>query len=145
MTKAVDIFAAFAINATKATAGVWFPYQGDVEFLVAKSGNKGFRKHASAQMTKSKRILETKDSDGVATDASDDRMNEIMIDVMARTILLGWKGELVFKGEKLEYSYENAKLLLQHEGFRDLISAFAADEEKFKEVQAAEEEKNSEK
>lgn len=142
MTKAVDIFAAFAVNETKALGGAWFPYQGDVEFLVAKTSNKNWRKQAQAQMAKNKRILDTKDADGVATEAADDRMTEIMIDVMAKTILLDWKGELHLNGEKLPYSHENAKKLLQFEGFRDMIAGFAADEEKFKAIQAEAEEKN---
>lgn len=145
MTTAVDIFAEFAISETKAQDGVWVPYKDGIEFLIAKSGNKKFRRMAAALMSKNKRVLDQKDGDGVATEAAEAKLNEVMIEILSKTVLLGWKGNLQFQGKPLEYSEENARKLLKLEGFRNLISDMAADEAAFKEVQEAEEEKNFEK
>ena len=61
---------------------------------------------------------------------------------MAKSVLLGWRGNLQFQGKPLEYTEENARKLLKLEGFRSLVSDLAADEAAFKEVQEAEEAKN---
>ena len=145
MTTVVDIFADFAINDTKSKDGVWVPYRGDVEFLLARSGNKNFRKQAQALMGRNRRVLDMKDGNGNSTDEAEAKLTEIMIEIMAQTVLLGWKGNLQFQGNPLEYSVDNAKKLLKIDSFRDMISGMASDEQRYKEVQEVEEAKNSEK
>ena len=145
MTTVVDIFADFAINDTKSKDGVWVPYRGDVEFLLARSGNKNFRKQAQALMGRNRRVLDMKDGNGNSTDEAEAKLTEIMIEIMAKTVLLGWKGNLQFQGNPLEYSVDNAKKLLKIDSFRDMISGMASDEQRYKEVQEVEEAKNSEK
>lgn len=142
MTAAVDIFSEFAISETKSQEGVWMPYKDGVEFLIAKSGNKKFRRLAASLMNKNKRILDQKDGDGVSTEAAEAKLNEIMVEIMAKTVLLGWRGNLKYLGELLEYSEENARKLLKLEDFRGMVSDLAADVSAFKEVQEAEEAKN---
>ena len=78
MTTPVDIFSEFAISETKSQEGVWVPYKDGVEFLIAKSGNKKFRRLAASMMNKNKRILDQKDGDGVSTEAAEAKLNEIM-------------------------------------------------------------------
>ena len=142
MTTAVDIFSEFAISETKSQEGVWVPFKDGVEFLIAKSGNKKFRRLAASMMNKNKRILDQKDGDGVSTEAAEAKLNEIMVEIMAKSVLLGWRGNLQFQGKPLEYTEDNARKLLKLEGFRSLVSDLAADEAYFKEVQEAEEAKN---
>jgi hypothetical protein len=133
---ATDLFNDFAVNEVLSQDGVWVSYVGDVEFLIARAGNKQYRKVAQALYKKNARIL-----DG-ANEAATEKLTEIVVEAMARGILLGWRGNVQFKGEALPYSYENAKMLLQMERLRDFIDAAAKDEAQFAAMQEAEAEKN---
>ena len=135
-TKAVDLFADFAVNEALSQDGVWVPYNGDVEFLVARAGNKNYRKVAQAMYKKNERLLDSK------TDAAGDKLTEIVVESMAKGILLGWRGNVQFQGEPLPYSLDNARKLLAHERFRDWIDAQAKAEAQFAAVQEDENEKN---
>lgn len=70
------------------------------------------------------------------------RMKEINIRVLAKHVLLDWKGSVKIQGEAIEYSVENAQRLLALEGFRKWVEDRAADEDNFKAVQDEEDEKN---
>ena len=135
-TKAVDLFADFAVNEALSQDGVWVPYNGDVEFLVARAGNKNYRKVAQALYKKNERLLDSK------TVAAGEKLVEIVVESMAKGILLNWRGNVQFQGEPLPYSLDNARKLLAHERFRDWIDAQAKDEAQFAAVQEDENEKN---
>ena len=77
----LDIFAEFAVE----DGGVWHPYAGDVEFLIARANNPKFARRANYFYEKYKRVLDGK---GEAAEA---KSNEIMAKVMAETILLSGK------------------------------------------------------
>ncbi|MCY1561171.1 hypothetical protein D9M68_983980 [compost metagenome] len=64
-----------------------------------------------------------------------------MVDAMARTLLLGWKN-LGFRGQPLEYSVDNAKLLLSVKDFRELVLKHANDAETYRVVVEEEAAKN---
>ncbi|MCP3023263.1 hypothetical protein [Cupriavidus basilensis] len=132
---ALDIFAAFATDETKELEGVWIELSDGAEILVARAGNKKYNKLLAQQYEKNKRLLDLKN------DAAETLSNTIMIDVMARTLLLGWKN-IVFKGEDLPHSVDNAKLLLSVKDFRDLVSKHAGDAEAFRLAQLDEAAKN---
>ena len=134
--KAVDLFADFAVNEALSQDGVWVPYNGDVEFLIARAGNKNYRKVAQALYKKNERLLDSK------TDAAGEKLTEIVVESMAKGILLNWRGNVQFQGEPLPYSLDNARKLLAHERFRDWIDAQAKDEAQFAAVQEDENEKN---
>lgn len=136
MTQAVDIFNDFAVNETAALDGVWVPYRGDIEFCIAKNGNKNFRKQAQVVFKRHGRMLEQ------GGEVAEAKSRELMIDLMAKTILIGWKGTVMFQGTALEYSVENAKKLLAVDGFRDWVDAQAKDEAQYKAVKDEEDEKN---
>lgn len=134
--KAVDLFADFAVNEALSQDGVWVPYAGDAEFLIARAGNKNYRKVAQALYKKNERMLESK------TDASNEKLTEIVIEAMAKGTLLNWRGNVQYQGEPLPYSLENARKLLAHERFRDWVDAQAKDEAQYAAVQDDENEKN---
>lgn len=136
MTKAVDIFSDFAVNETVANEGTWVPYRDDIEFLIARAGNRKFKKLAQVQFKKHGRLLEA------GGEAGEAKGKEIMIELFAKSILLGWKGSVVFQGAELTYSEENAKKLLALDGFRDWVDTQAKDEAAYKAVKDEEEEKN---
>jgi len=130
---AVDIFADFAVDDN----AVWVPYRGDVEFLIARSGNPKFRRRIAYFYEKNRRILDGK---GEAAEA---KSNEIMAQVMAETILLGWKGSITFKGEKLgEYSREGAAKLLSVQLFREWVNKQAEDQSLYKTIKDEEDAEN---
>lgn len=135
-TKAIDLFKDFAVNEALSQEGVWVPYAGDVEFLIARAGNKNYRKVAQAMYKKNERMLDAK------TEAANEKLTEIVIEAMAKGILLGWRGDVQYQGEPLPYSMENCRKLLSHERLRDWVDAQAKDEDLFAAVQEEEEEKN---
>lgn len=134
---AVDLFADFAINPETEKDGVWVPYRDDVAFLIARSGNANYRKKIAFLVKKNQRVI---DQGG---DVGEAKSEEIFVDVLASTVLLGWKGKLVFQGEDLsEYSVASAKKLLALKLFREWVTKQAEDEKAYKAVQEEADEKN---
>ena len=128
----LDIFSEFAVD----DSGVWYPYTGGVEFLIARANNAKFRRRISYFYEKHRRLLDGK---GEAAEA---KSNEIMATVMAETILLGWKGKVKFQGQVLDYSKPNAEKLLAVAPFREWVSKMANDEHAYKIVKDEEDKEN---
>lgn len=122
---ALDIFAQFATDETLEENGTWFPIGGGARLLVARSGNRKYAKLLTKEVERNKKALDLND------DAADKLSEEIMIAVLAETILLGWEG-VSFKGEEIEYSVANAKKLLAVKDFRKAVAQFADDVSAFK-------------
>lgn len=122
---ALDIFAQFATDETLEENGTWFPIGGGARVLVARSGNRKYAKLLTKEVERNKKALDLND------DAADKLSEEIMIGVIAETILLGWE-DISFKGEVLEYNVANAKKLLAVKDFRKAIAQFADDVSAFK-------------
>lgn len=124
-----DIYAEYATNEDLENGGTWMEL-GDAKFLIARSGNKKYVRKLSKAVERNKKLLDRGD------DAADKLSEQIMVETLAETVLLGWEG-VAFKGEALPYSQENAKMLLGIKDFRrqvmelaDDFSAFKAEEEK---------------
>lgn len=128
----LDIFAEFAVD----DGGVWHPYAGDVEFLIARANNAKFRRRISYFYEKHRRLLDGK---GEAAEA---KSNEIMATVMAETILMGWKGKVKFQGQLVEYSKPNAEKLLAVAPFREWVNKMSNDEHAYKVVKDEEDKEN---
>ena len=122
---ALDIFAQFATDETLEENGTWFQIGGGARVLVARSGNRKYGKMLTQAVERNKKALDLND------DAADKLSEEIMISVLAETILLGWE-DISFKGEVLEYNVANAKKLLAVKDFRKAIAQFADDVSAFK-------------
>ena len=122
---ALDIFAQFATDETLEENGTWFQIGGGARVLVARSGNRKYGKMLTKEVERNKKALDLND------DAADKLSEEIMISVLAETILLGWE-DISFKGEVLEYNVANAKKLLAVKDFRKAIAHFADDVSAFK-------------
>jgi hypothetical protein len=105
--------------------GTWVTY-GDASFLVARSGNKRYNRRMSDAYKANRVVLELED------DSSDAMSEQIFSDVIANTILLDWKG-VSWKGAPLDYSVENAKMvLLASRDFRNIIARMADDIENYR-------------
>ena len=128
----LDIFAEFAVD----DGGVWHPYAGDVEFLIARANNAKFRRRISYFYEKHRRLLDGK---GETAEA---KSNEIMAKVMAETILLGWKGKVRFQGQLVEYSVATAEKLLAVPLFRQWVNKMSNDEHAYKVVKDEEDKEN---
>lgn len=131
----MDVFAQFATDETKEADGVWVSLGREDDpkapaILVARSGNKKYTKLITRQVEKHQRALDLKN------DAADDLSDQLMIEVMATTILLGWRN-IEFKGQSLTYSIDNAKMLLGVKDFRKLVARHSDDVESYRVAQEA--------
>ena len=122
---ALDIFAQYATDETLEENGTWFPVGGGARVLVARSGNRKYGKMLTKEVERNKKALDLND------DAADKLSEEIMIAVIADTILLGGE-DVTFKGKALEYSPANARKLLAIKDFRKAVAQFADDVSAFK-------------
>lgn len=116
----MDIFKQFATDENSELNGVWVP-AGDAEFLVARSGNREYGRELNRLVEQNRVLLDSK------TDESDKTSESILVKVTAKTILLGWRGNVEYKGKKLDYSVENAEMLLAHKDFRRQVATWAED------------------
>ena len=134
----IDLFSAFATDDAVEQEGVktQLPNAGDTLFIVARMPNKHYSNLIQKQVKMNRAVLDSKG------DAAEKMSDAILTDVMAKTILLGWDGEISYKGKKYAYSVEAAKMLLSHRDFRDTVSKVASDMETFKLVKDEEDEKN---
>lgn len=152
----MDVFNTYATNTVAEEKGRWFE-NGDVEFLIARSGNRAYNEGIQAQFTAHKHTLDQKDTPE-AREAGNDRAEKIQVLVMSRSILLGWRGvpkkgpdgqptdvigKLLYKGDELEFSQANAAKLLSHKDFRHWVNGKSDDFRNYLEVVKAEDEKNS--
>ena len=128
---AIDLFSEFGTDTKAEEDGVWEEYADGVAFLIARSNNKKYARLITKAFEKNKRLLEAKN------DAAEAKSEEIIVDVSARALLLGWRGDLQWKGEPMEYSLENAKTLLAVKDFRRWVFERAEDIDRFKTVKKA--------
>lgn len=126
-----DIFTQFAVNPKLEQEGKEFDFGGGVKMLIARSSNPTYQKMLNKLYETHKHTLELKDT-AEQLAAAKDRSNQIMAEVMAHTVLLGWTGPVAFKGEKLEYSVANAKKLLLVEEFQKEVARRADDFRNFR-------------
>lgn len=126
----MDLFNSFATNLDAEEKGIatQIPGAGDTEFVVARAGNKAYSKMLQRQVKLNRAVLDSKGD--LATRKSD----EILIDVVASTILLNWNGEITYKGKNYPYSKDAAKMLLAHKEFMSAVMKVAEDMETFKTV-----------
>lgn len=130
-SNAIDFFTAFATDKTKEKKGVLttIPDCGDTKFLVARAGNADYNRLLSQLFKRNRAILESKG------DAANEKSDEILAEVYAKTILLGWEGTIMFQGKATAYSETAAKALLSLKDFRSKVEGVASDMNTFKAVE----------
>jgi hypothetical protein len=135
---AIDLFSAFAVDTALEQEGTKteLPGAGDTKFTVAREGNKAYSKLIQKLVKQNRAVLDSKG------DASEQKSDEILVEVLAKTVLLGWEGEVLYKGKPMAYSLENAKLLLANKEFRAVVQKVSSDLENFKQVKDLDDEKN---
>lgn len=126
----------FNVNDTLALEGQWVPISQDAQLRIAKFNNEKYRDFVKKKMKPYRSAMR-------AGSVDEDLVQEIVIQGMARHVLLDWKG-LTEKGEALPYSQARAEELLRKmEPFRDLVMSLSQDAQLFQEVETEEAEKNS--
>ena len=121
----MDIFNTFATNTELEEAGVEIKIGPDAYITVARAGNRKYAKLLSTLFEENRTLLET------GTKEADEYSDQLMVQVIAETILLGWKG-LKYKDKILKHSVENAVTLLKVKDFRKLVMDHAQKIEHFK-------------
>lgn len=124
----MDIFNAFATDLSKEDNGV--PCQnGDAVFMIARANNTAYNKIFMDLYEAHRQTLDLKNEES-------DRISKVIdLDVMSKAVLLGWTGNVTFKGEKLEYSVANARRLLEIKDFRAWVMKQANTFELYRAVQ----------
>lgn len=120
-----DVFAMFATDPDKEVNGAWVKQPGNCELLVARQGNRAYSRLIAKKYEEYREVLE---SDTPEAEVKDE---QIIVEVMAETILLGWKN-LVYKGQVLPYSKENARKVLSHRDFRLHVGRLAGAQANYK-------------
>lgn len=120
-----DIFAAYATDENLENNGTSFPLGKDGKLLVARSGNRKYAKALGKAVDLRRAELDANDDAAAAVS------EQIFIEVMAETILLGWEG-LSFKGVDMPYSRENAKIMLAVKDFRQHVATLSDKMDAFK-------------
>jgi len=135
---AIDFFNTFATDTKKESAGTetTMPGCGDTKFLVARAGNAAYNRLLSSLYKRNRALLDSKGEEANA------KSDEILAEVYAKTILLGWEGTLLIKGVATPYSEAAAKNLLLLKDFRAVVEGVASDMNTFKAVQDEEDVKN---
>lgn len=130
-----DFFAEFATDIVAELKGAIVSIN-DINFKVARAGNKHYSKLLTTLVEEHQLTLDLKD------DKAEAKSDEIMAEVMSKTILLGWEGELPFKGKKYIYTQANAQMLLALRDFRALVMAHANDRANYRVKEVAAKVKN---
>jgi hypothetical protein len=130
---AIDLFKEFATNVAAEEQGAWEEYAEGVEFLIARANNKTYARLLNRAVEKNKRLLDAKN------DAAEAKSQEIIIDVMAKSILLGWRGSFEWAGKPVgEYSVDMAKTMLAVKDFRRWVAEKSEDIDRFKDKEQEE-------
>lgn len=130
----MDLFEKFATDPALENSGVWQPIGEGVELLIARSGNRAYRKLMTKEFELNEVALQGDD------EASEKIDEQVMCKVMSRTILLGWRTikkdvydpTIKFKGQDIEYSQEKAAELLAMKDFRVLVGNLSNKMEAYK-------------
>ena len=131
----MDLSKEFGTDSNKEKDGIWVNLDEDAALLIARTGNPDYREALRKAMEPFKISVQNNTLPNATAE-------KILIDVMAKTILLDWKG-IIDKGKELKYSEKNAvKLLTKLRDFRDFVSDSAGDMASYKAEAAAKEAEN---
>lgn len=131
-----DVFSEYATDETLENSGTWFPLKGGARLLIARHGNDAYNKMLAKGYEQNQTLFD------MGGDAAEAKLKELMVEVMAETILLGWE-DLSFKKVPMEYSLANARKLLGLKDFRKDVEAFSKQMTAYKVKQEAEQGESS--
>lgn len=122
-----NFFAKFEVDEKKENEGVEVSLGGGDFITVARAGNENFnRRIIEASELHLAEIKALPEKESRALD------QKILCEVLAETVLLGFRGFTDKKGKALKYSVEKATELLGHKEFRKRVMAEAANIENYR-------------
>lgn len=130
----MDILATFGTDEALEKDGKWFPLSKTAKVLVARSGNEHYVTTLRKKMQEAQIDLSTGEE-------AEKLAEEILLDVMSETILLGWEG-ITSGGKPVPYSREQARTYLRVKDFRRKVAGFSENFEAFRLRQEAEQGKD---
>lgn len=134
----MDLKKEFATNKQYEQEGVWTDIGNGCSIKIARVGNE----HYTALFRKLSKPYQNQIRRGTLPN---DKAEDLLIQVMAESIVLDWKG-LEEDGKPVKYSRETcARILKEYKDFRELVSDLSNSLELFKAEMDAEAEKNSRK
>lgn len=118
----------FVTDAEAETQGRWVDCGDGLHLQVARTGNPEYRKVLNRLMRPHRRRVGS---------LPEDLAEQIQVELMAETVLLGWKG-LEENGQAVEFNRTNVLRMLAIRDFRDLVWEIASEKETFRAVQLEE-------
>ena len=121
----MDLAKTFRVDETKELDGVWVALGEGAEVKIAKAMNPRFKDLIRAEMGRYKQAIQAQTLD-------DETAERVLISVMARTILLDWRG-ITEEGEEIPYTPEKAEeYLTNYVDFRDFVTRNSEDQTHFR-------------
>ncbi len=133
----LDVFEKFATDETKEECGVEVSLGEGVSLTIARANNSAFLRMIQEEADK---VAEK--SATLNEDEAEELDKQAMLNVLAKTVLLGWTG-LSYKGKPIKYNTANAVKLLKHKDFRRLVMEHANNFEHYRADLEDKDEKNS--
>lgn len=126
----------FDVNDTLSLEGQWVPIGKTASLKIARMNNENYREFVKKKTKPFRSAIR-------AGQVDEELMTEIIIQAVARHILLDWKG-ITENKEELAYNTANAERVLRDkEPFRDLVMSLANDQQLFQEADLEDGAKNS--
>ena len=133
----MDLFKTFATDEKLEVEGRWVQFDSNTSFKIARAYNKHFSRLFQRMYESNKHALKAKGEE------AETLADNIMCEVMAKTILVDWKGPVSIKGEDIgAYSVSGAEKALKLKEFRAWVNSQADDTAAFKVDQEEEDSKN---
>lgn len=132
----LNVFDTFAANTDKEESGVEVEIGKDAFITVARAGNKRYSRMITKAFETNKFTLDRKDK------AAEEKAEQIIIDVMSKTILKGWRGLMDANGVEVPFSEAKAKEYLALKDFRLMVNKQADDFNNFRQVVEEDDAKN---
>jgi len=121
----MDFEKAFATDDKLEQEGRWFPVGEGAECLIARTGNTRYREMLRNKLGVYEQSLQQRLLD-------DETADVMLIEVMAKTVLLGWKG-FEMEGVDVPYSVPNAiEYLTKYKEFRNFVAKNADNMQAYK-------------
>ena len=130
----MDVKKAFRTNEKKEIEGIWIQLDDKAAIKVARAGNPKFQRLFQKLTKPYRQAIRT-------GSLSEDVARKILIECMAETILLDWKG-FEENGKEIKYSKEKSIEYLNIKDFRDFVAQCSEDFSLFKDEEDKQAEKN---
>lgn len=125
----------FDVNDALSVEGTWVPISKDARLRIARMNNEKYREFVKKKLKPYRSAMR-------AGTLDDELMTEIVVQGMARHILLDWEG-MKEKGVLTPYSIDTAERWLRSkEPFRELVASLSTDQQLFQEADLEEASKN---